>query len=493
MEKSNCGYKTAIKQKTVRRVPSMSWRLFCALAIFVVVILLLVWVFQVVLLNVFYEASKIDEFYSVEKDVMSVIDDSERLNDIITVRSIDSDMCIRIFKVSNGKAEQIANSTPNTSCVIHNISNDGLLRLYDLAKEHGGQYIQRLSNTPGMFKASSTVYVSIRTNENGYKYVMMFDSELAPFNATVDTLERQFGWIMCLLIIGAVVLAGSLSRIICTPIVRMSRSARKLAKGDYDEIFEGGGYKEVTELADTLNFAASELKKNDNLQKELVANISHDLRTPLTMIKGYSEVMRDIPGENNPENVQVIIDETERLTELVNDVLDLSKIKSGTIKPEPEVFNLTETVRSVMMRYEKLTERDGYDISFESVVDVCVNADTTMVLQVIYNLINNALNYTGEDKRVRIVQTVDDETVRISVSDTGEGISEDQIPFIWDRYYKVDKVHKRARIGTGIGLSIVKGILEAHRASYGVESKLGEGSTFWFEMEISSFCADDND
>ena len=116
-----------------------------------------------------------------------------------------------------------------------------------------------------------------------------------------------------------------------------------------------------------------------------------------------------------------------------------------------------------------------------------------MVLQVIYNLINNALNYTGEDKRVRIVQTVDDETVRISVSDTGEGISEDQIPFIWDRYYKVDKVHKRARIGTGIGLSIVKGILEAHRASYGVESKLGEGSTFWFEMEISSFCADDND
>ena len=471
----------------------MSWRLLCALAIFVVVILLFVWVFQVVLLNVFYEGSKIDEFYSVEKDVLSVIDDKERLNDIIAVRSIDSDMCIRVFKVSNGKAEQIANSTPNTACVIHNISNDGLLKLYNLAKENDGKYIQRLSNTPGTLKASSTVYVSIRTNQDGDKYVMMFDSNLAPFNATVDTLERQFGWIMCLLIIGAVVLAGSLSRIICTPIVRMSKSARRLAKGDYDEKFEGEGYREVTELADALNFAASELKKNDNLQRELVANISHDLRTPLTMIKGYSEVMRDIPGENNPENVQVIIDETERLTELVNDVLDLSKIKAGTIKPEPEVFNLTETVRSVMLRYEKLTERDGYDISFESEIDVCVNADTTMVLQVIYNLINNALNYTGEDKRVRIVQTVDDEIVRISVTDTGEGISVDQLPFIWDRYYKVDKVHKRARVGTGLGLSIVKGILEEHRANYGVESKLGEGSTFWFEMVITSFCADNND
>jgi signal transduction histidine kinase len=201
------------------------------------------------------------------------------------------------------------------------------------------------------------------------------------------------------------------------------------------------------------------------------------------MIKGYSEVMRDIPDENTPENVQVIIDETERLTELVNDMLDLSKIKAGTRKPEIEVFNLTETVSAVLTRYEKLTESKNYKISFEAEENVCVKADRTMLLQVIYNLVNNAVNYTGEDNVVMIKQTISGDRVRISVIDTGEGIGEEDIPYIWDRYYKVDKVHKRARVGTGLGLSIVKGILESHGALYGVDSIVGEGSTFWFELD----------
>ena len=109
-----------------------------------------------------------------------------------------------------------------------------------------------------------------------------------------------------------------------------------------------------------------------------------------------------------------------------------------------------------------------------------------MILQVIYNLVNNALNYSGEDKTVSIDQSVWDNRVRISVIDTGSGIAEEDIPYIWDRYYKVDKVHKRAKVGTGLGLSIVKGILEAHGAAYGVESKVGEGSNFWFELETYS-------
>jgi signal transduction histidine kinase len=312
----------------------------------------------------------------------------------------------------------------------------------------------------------------------------MQDSELVPLNATVKTLERQFGWIMSVLLIGALILALILSRHICLPMERMSASARQLAKGDYSTEFRGGGYREANELAEALNYAADELAKNDRLQKELVANISHDLRTPLTMIKGYSEVMRDIPGENTPENVQVIIDETERLTELVNDMLDLSKIRSGTRKPEPDVFDLTETVGAVLQRYEKFKEKEHYVIRFEKSESIAVMADRTMILQVVYNLVNNALNYTGEDKTVTIRQTVSDGRVRISVIDTGSGIDEKDIPYIWDRYYKVDKVHKRAVVGTGLGLSIVKGILESHGARYGVESRLGEGSTFWFELDV---------
>jgi signal transduction histidine kinase len=282
----------------------------------------------------------------------------------------------------------------------------------------------------------------------------------------------------------ALALALILSKFITRPIVKINKAAQVLARGEYETEFSGSGYREICELSDTLNFAAAELAKNDNLQKELVANISHDLRTPLTMIKGYGEVIRDIPDENTPENVQVIIDETERLTELVNDMLDLSKIRAGTRKPEIEVFELTETVAAVLLRYEKFTEQQKYVINFEREESVCVKADRTMILQVVYNLVNNALNYTGDDKTVTITQSVNDGRVRVSVSDTGVGIAEEDLPYIWDRYYKVDKVHKRAVVGTGLGLSIVKGILESHGARYGVESRVGEGSTFWFELDV---------
>jgi signal transduction histidine kinase len=236
----------------------------------------------------------------------------------------------------------------------------------------------------------------------------------------------------------------------------------------------------------TLEYASRELAKTDNLQKELISNISHDLRTPLTMIKGYSEVMRDIPGENTPENIQVIIDETTRLSELVNDMLDLSRIQSGTRKPEYECFSITDTVKDTLTRYEKLIKQDGYNIEFISDGEAMVIADRGMILQVIYNLINNAINYTGDDKRVTVKQTITEEAVVISVSDTGEGITEKDLEQIWGRYYRVDKMHRRATIGTGLGLSIVKQILEIHNTSFGVDSEKGKGSTFWFELSLAS-------
>lgn len=472
-----------------RYVAGISWRLFGTLALFVVLVLIVIWVFQVVLLNRFYEKSKLDAFAESEDRILRRISEGESVRAEVYACSVDTDTCIRLFRIEDGVAAQIADSDVNTGCVLHHLKGDGLYRLYHEACESGGSYVRRITNASerGEDRPSvSTIKVTVTEGADGYQYVLMQDSELLPLGATVSALERQFGWIMCILIMGALIIALAMSRMICMPLERMSASARMLAKGDYSEEFMGGVYREANELADALNYAARELKKNDDLQKELVANISHDLRTPLTMIKGYSEVMRDIPDENTPENVQVIIDETERLTELVNDMLDLSKIRAGTRKPECDDFNLTETVRAVLMRYEKLTERDRYVIALRNDAgEVNVRADRTMILQVIYNLINNALNYVGEDKTVVITQSVFEGRVRISVTDHGSGIAEEDIPYIWDRYYKVDKVHKRAVVGTGLGLSIVKGILESHGAAYGVDSTVGEGSTFWFELDVA--------
>lgn len=309
----------------------------------------------------------------------------------------------------------------------------------------------------------------------------MLNSTISPVGSTVQTLRIQLTWITVIMLVLAFFLALFLSRRISGPIIKINSSAKVLAQGNYDVRFEEDGYREIAELGATLNYAAKELSKVETLRRDLIANVSHDLRTPLTMITGYSEVMRDLPGENTPENVQVIIDEANRLTTLVNDMLDLSKMQSGAQKLSPSFFDLTESVRDILGRYNKLTD---YDIRFTADRDVTVYADELKISQVVYNLVNNAITYTGEDKVVRLKQSEHDGKVRIEVRDTGEGIDQDKLKDIWERYYKVDKAHKRAQVGTGLGLSIVKTILDMHGGAYGVQSEQGVGSTFWFELDI---------
>ena len=264
-----------------------------------------------------------------------------------------------------------------------------------------------------------------------------------------------------------------------------------LATGDYDVEFEHSGVKEIDELADSLNYTKTELGKIDTLQKELIANISHDLRTPLTLISGYAEVMRDIPGEATDENLQVIIDESNRLTSLVSDVLDISKLSAGVEQMRPETIDLKECIEAIIPRYNKLVEKDDYKIVFScgSIESAPIVADRTRLEQVIYNLVNNALSYTGEDKTVTIELLEKPESFAVHIIDSGEGIEADKLPYIWERYYKVDKNHRRARMGSGLGLSIVKQILDAHSAAYGVNSTPGKGSDFWFEMKKSNVSA----
>lgn len=503
--------------KTRRPRVSISWKLFAYLTLFTTFILIVVWVFQIGLLNYFYRQSKYQGLTDAEASLeQTVREHPEELGKQVGKLSAKYDACVRVFRLrwvgDKAYAESLASSVDiSAGCLIHTIDENYLTYLYNEAASNGGTYTvlvspseqgsvgvtypvtgNRQPGTTGWRKLldSETVLrariISFEAEGEETSYLLLMNADLLPLNATVRTLKTQFWVISVILLCGAILLAILISRNISAPIRKMNAAAKRLAKGDYDADFGVTGYREAMELSDSLTQAADALSQNDTLQKELIANISHDLRTPLTMIIGYGEVMRDIPDENTPENVQVIIDETQRLSELVNDLLDLSKLQAGTRKPKLEVFSLSETVEAVMARYGKLTERDGYRIELNIDQDVEVRADRTMLLQVVYNLINNAINYTGEDKLVRVTQHTlrDSGKVRISVTDSGEGIPPDQIPRIWDRYYKVDKVHRRAMIGTGLGLSIVKQILEAHEATYGVESKLGQGSTFWFEMNI---------
>lgn len=318
--------------------------------------------------------------------------------------------------------------------------------------------------------------------ENGKIISLTFHALITPVDATVSTLKRQLLIVSIIMIAFSIIMASIISKRISKPIENINESAKKLAMGNYEVDFTGEGYLEVRELSNTLNIATKELSKVDGLRRELMANISHDLRTPLALIYSYAEIMHDFPEEITSEQSQIIMDETRRLTYLVNDILDISNFETGSYKLSQSRFNLTEVLDETINRTEEFIKTTGYSLKFVYTNQIYVYADKVKITQAFYNLLTNAINHTDDDKIVWIKQIVEDDMVKIQVIDNGEGIEKKDLPKIWERYYKLNSTHNRALIGTGLGLSIVREIIDLHGGKYGVESKLGKGSIFWFSL-----------
>lgn len=270
-------------------------------------------------------------------------------------------------------------------------------------------------------------------------------------------------------------------------LTRLSDSARRLAADDYSVHFDEKGFSEAKELARTLNYASTEIRKTEELRRELISNVSHDLRTPLTIIKGYAEMIRDLTGEDKAkreEQLDIIISETDRLTALVNDLLQISRIQNQNAPLVKEDFDLTETVRRATRSFNVLSLNAGYTFQCDLDDHAVVSGNEQQLEQVVYNLIGNAVNYTGADKKVFVALKIEGDRVTFRVRDTGDGMDEEQLRHIWQRYYRAAE-HKRSVVGTGLGLSIVRTVLERHDADFGVESKVGAGSTFWFALPLA--------
>lgn len=293
-----------------------------------------------------------------------------------------------------------------------------------------------------------------------------------------------------IILVGACIVSIMISSHIANPLVKISKNANKLITGEFKMEIKKSEYDEIANLTENLNAASAEIEKTETLRRDLMANVSHDLRTPLTMIKAYAEMIRDLSG-NNPEkrdkHLQVIIDETDRLTLLVSDILNLSKLESGVTPINYSVFDFSEHLEGIISRFSLLDDAKDYQVALEAESGILLNADQQKIEQVVYNLVNNAINYVGDDMRVNVrLFRKEGDAARFEVIDRGVGIPVEQLPYIWDRYYKIDRSenHKRAVKGTGLGLSIVKGILNGHGFVYGCDSKVGEGSVFWFEFKI---------
>jgi len=292
-----------------------------------------------------------------------------------------------------------------------------------------------------------------------------------------------YNYLIIIAIIFAIGIAYFLAKKITDPILKITSEARKLGSSVNKAIFKTSGITEIDELSKTLNNAQKEMSKTDELRRDLMANVSHDLKTPLTMIKAYAEMIRDISHKDDikrEEHLNIIIAESDRLNVLVNDLLSLSKLEADAESLVIEEFDLVAEVKEIIKRYSIIKETEEYNFLIEMPEKAIVNADKHKMNQVIYNLINNAINYTGKDKLVTIRITEEKKQYLVEIIDTGKGIKEEDIDHIWTKYYKNEKNHQRNVVGTGIGLSIVKEILEKHRVRYGVKSVKKLGSTFYF-------------
>lgn len=329
-----------------------------------------------------------------------------------------------------------------------------------------------------------TLIQAIKLDSETYAFI---NTSMDPIDGTVDILQTQLIYVTIIVLILSFVIAYFISHHISKPIVQMNKAAKGLAEGKFQVSFKTDeDINELNELATSLNYAKDELAKTDELRQDLMANVSHDLKTPLTMIKAYAEMSRDLhikDKKKQKEDMNIIIDEVDRLTILVNDILELSSMQSNINELEKEDFDLIHLTQEILHRYTVLQETENYIFEFNhKEKEIIIHADKKKLEQVIYNLINNAINYTGEDNKVIINITKEKTNILVEIKDTGKGIKKEDLPYIWDKYYKNKKKHKRNLVGTGLGLSIVKNALQLHDYEYGVTSEKNKGSCFYFKI-----------
>jgi len=426
-------------------------------------------------------SSTIEEKLIKEKASQKEIDSTNKL-------VIGNNVCVVIFN-ENGNPVYESDSLGQL-CMLNkelNIGDDKFniskepKKIIDLLKEEATYSLSLNSDITDI----EMILYGKQIKSNLANYYLIINTPLEPIESYIDFILSQYSFISLLIIIIALVVAFFLARKISLPIVTMQKEPNKLADGNYDVKFETKSYTEINELANTLDDATYKLSKVNDLRKDLVANVSHDIKTPLTMIKAYAEMIKDISGDDKDkrnEHLDVIIKETDYLNKLVTDMSELSKLQSGNIEINKSNFDLKNCVEDVVELMAHIIEEKKINLKLK-LDDVVVYADEIKISQVIYNFLSNALKHSNDNSNIYInLINYDEEKVRVEVIDEGEGINSEALPYIWDRYYKVDKNFNRNVNSTGLGLAIAKAILEAHKAKYGVISKENEGSTFYFEL-----------
>lgn len=462
-----------------RSIKFKTWLYFILFTGFLMIVL---WFLQVLFLNNFYEVMKVSQTEKVVKNIKTSY-----------VSSSYKDFIKKTEKISDSNDIYIYISSFDGDTMYFKPSGDNTSSRY---------YLEQINTVNQRLFSEQKTYITLRikgqddskitlacgiilTGKDKTPLIVYVFSPLWPVSSTIQILTNQLVYVTFIALALACLISFYLSVRITRPIRKISNSAERLASGEYGIVFKGGHYTEINNLADTLTRASIELEKSDMMQKDLIANVSHDLRTPLTMIKSYAEMIKDISG-NNPEkreaHLNVIIEETDRLNTLVGDLLTISRMQSGKMTLNPGSFNITDAANSILNTYRIMEDSEGYHFELNSPARFIVNGDEDKIKQVISNLVTNAMKFCGEDKTVIVTLKKRGRMVLCRVEDHGIGIAPSELGHVWERYYKSSSNMVRSAEGSGLGLSIVKEILTLHKVDFGVDSTVGQGTTFWFEL-----------
>lgn len=456
-----------------------TWLMF---TLFAGAILIMLWFLQLNILPPYYRAAKIGSVKSIADSVETMIVTDQPLSTMYQVAR-DNSLCIQLVDNFGNKSNF---NGIGTGCYIDtSISNNpGDFDLIEMRESIAASEDEEY-NFLIDYGSEMIVYGRIVDAHLG-RYTLLINAPVTPEKAGLELIQNQFVGLTILVLAFATIASILISKKISEPFITMTSSAKKLALQDFDVSFDATGinFNEFQELAQSLNYATKELKKVDELRLDLIANVSHDIKTPLTMIMAYTEMIQDF-SKDNPEllleHLDVISTEAKYLDNLVENMLELSMLQSGSIVLNETKFNLNELVDEIGHLFKN--KQKDINISFDN--NYIVKADRVKIGQVIYNFINNAIKFSNDTPVVvKLVQ--DDNFVDLHVIDYGIGISEEELNYVWDRYYRIDKNFARKQEGSGLGLSIARGIVIAHDGEYGVSSKKGEGSDFYFKLPFAS-------
>lgn len=417
------------------------------------------------------------------KDKLSTADIEDTFNMIL-----NNDMCAIIFN-DNGRViyEEDALGATCTFDKFTTIDDESFIPLVEPTKIIETVKDGNILNTSIISDVSDQEMVLYGQKIEGdlANYYLFINSPVEPIESYIELFTGQYYLIAFAVFVAAIGISFFLSDRITSPIVKIKKEADKLSSGNYDVDFTIDSYSEINDLANTLDKTSQVMATTDELRQDLIANVSHDIKTPLTMIKAYSEMIRDISGddkEKRDKHLNVIIEEADYLDRLVDDMRDVSKLQAGQQTLKRTNFDMKETIERIIEHYRGGILKD-MSITIETeLVSSVVWADETAISRVISNFLSNAIKYSFADSKILVKMTDSEDHLRVEVIDDGKGISESELPYIWTRYYKIDKGFSRNINSTGLGLAIAKAILEAHGAKYGVISKVNVGSTFWFEL-----------